>query len=69
MRKRFWPHSETMVLAVALWLCALPVIAILVIPFFGLKVGGVLALVLFLVLLVMCWSLCGRQAWQVRQKR
>lgn len=59
-------HSEDMALALVLWLCSLPLVALLVIPFFGLKAAAVVALVLFLVAMAVCWGICG---WQVFQER
>lgn len=59
-------HSETdrnwLWLAWALWLCSLP-IAFIVAYFFGMQAGGVLALGLLVVLLLICWALCGRKIW------
>ncbi|HEX9926045.1 MAG TPA: hypothetical protein VGD99_25540 [Anaerolineae bacterium] len=55
-------HSEDMALALMLWLCSLPLVALLVIPFFGLKVTAVVALILFLVMMAVCWGICG---WKV----
>jgi hypothetical protein len=55
-------HPEEMVLAIILWMCSLPLVALLVIPFFGLKAAAVVALVLFLVAMVVCWGICG---WQI----
>jgi hypothetical protein len=55
-------HSEDMALALMLWLCSLPMVALLVIPFFGLKVTAVVALILFLVMMAVCWGICG---WKV----
>ena len=59
-------HSEDMALALMLWLCSLPLVALLVIPFFGLKVAAVVALILFLVMMAICWSICG---WKVLTDR
>ncbi len=55
-------HSEDMALALMLWLCSLPLVALLVIPFFGLKVAAIVALILFLVMMAICWGICG---WKV----
>ncbi|GIK37491.1 MAG: hypothetical protein BroJett011_13240 [Chloroflexota bacterium] len=55
-------HAEEMALTLMLWLCCLPLIALLVIPFFGLKVAAVTALVLFFVMMVICWGICGWKA-------
>jgi hypothetical protein len=62
MFKRLGCHLEGMVLAIMLWLCGLPLVALIVIPLFGLKVAGIVALVLFFVATVICWVLC---SWQV----
>ncbi len=51
---------ETMVLALAVWLCTLPLVGLLVLPFFGLKVAGLIALGLLFVALIACWLIC---AW------
>jgi len=65
MFKRTGFHSDTMMLSLALWPCALPLVAFVVIPFFGLKMAGIVALVLFLVVMLMCWGVCG---WKVSQR-
>ena len=59
MVKRLGFHSDEMALALVLWLCSLPLVAILVVPFFGLKVAGIVALVLLIVAMAMCWGACG----------
>ena len=40
MFKRLGFHSDEMALALTLWLCSLPLVAMLVIPFLGLRVAG-----------------------------
>ncbi len=40
----------------------LPVVGLFVIPFFGLKVAMVVAFILFLVMMTICWGICG---WKV----
>jgi hypothetical protein len=50
--------SETMTLTLALWLCSLLVIGLFVAPFFGIKLAGIAALGLLVLLLAACWSLC-----------
>lgn len=55
-------HSDEMALAIAVWLCTLPLVALILIPLFGLKVAGVVALALFFVAMAVCWSMCG---WKV----
>ncbi len=56
---------ETMVLALAVWLCTLPLVGLLVLPFFGLKVAGLIALGLLFVALIACWLIC---AWPAYSK-
>lgn len=59
MLKRLKFQSDEMALALVLWLCSLPLVGILVVPFFGWTVGGLVALVLFVVAMAMCWGACG----------
>ena len=59
MFKRLGSHSDEMALALTLWLCSLPLVAILVVPLFGLKVAGLAALVLLIVAMAICWGACG----------
>lgn len=51
-----------MALALVLWLCSLPLVAILVVPFFGLKVAAIVAVVLFFIAMAVCWGVCG---WKI----
>lgn len=51
-----------MVIALVLWLCSLPLVALIVIPLFGLKIAAITAFVLFLVSVMICWGICG---WKV----
>ncbi len=60
MTDRRWPYSDEMLLALALWLCSLPLVALFVIPFFGLKTAAGVAVALLLVALLACWGACGR---------
>ncbi len=62
MFRRLRFHSDEMALALVVWLCSLPLVALVVIPLFGWKVAGVVALALFLVDLALCWGVCG---WKV----
>ena len=62
MLRRLGFHSDEMALALVLWLCSLPLVALVVIPLFGLKVAGVAALALFFVAMAVCWGICG---WKV----
>jgi hypothetical protein len=60
--RRFGFHSDEMLLAFAVWLCSLPLIALIVIPFLGLGMTGMIALALLIVLLAICWGMCG---WKI----
>jgi hypothetical protein len=51
-----------MALAITIWMCTLPLVGLLVVPFFGLKVGLVAAAALFIAAMVICWGICG---WKV----
>jgi hypothetical protein len=62
MLRRFASHFDDMALAITIWMCTLPLVGLLVIPFFGLKVGLVAAAALFIAAMVICWGICG---WKV----
>jgi len=62
MLKRFTSHFDDMTLAVVIWLCTLPLVGLLVVPFFGLKVGLVVAVALFIAAMVVCWGIC---SWKI----
>lgn len=55
-------HSEEMALALFLWLCSLPLVALIVIPLFGRTVAAIVALALFFVAMAICWGLC---TWKI----
>jgi hypothetical protein len=62
MLRRFAGHFDDMALAIIIWMCTLPLVGLLVVPFFGLKVGLVAAAALFIAAMVICWGICG---WKV----
>ncbi|MBI3243181.1 MAG: hypothetical protein HYZ49_12895 [Chloroflexi bacterium] len=62
MFKRLGFHSDEMALAFVLWLCTLPLVGLLVIPLFGLKVAGIVALTLLFIAAAICWGVC---TWKV----
>ncbi len=66
MFKRLSSHSDSMLLALVMWLCSLPLALFIVGPLFGLKVAGLAALMLFLAALAICWGVC---SWKVFQSR
>ena len=62
MFKRLGFHSDEMALAFVAWLCSLPLVGLIVIPLLGLKVAGVVALILLVIAMIVCWGICG---WKV----
>ncbi|MEW5987590.1 MAG: hypothetical protein AB1791_13235, partial [Chloroflexota bacterium] len=62
--RRLGFQSEEMALALFLWLCSLPLVAIVVIPLFGRQAAAIVALILFLAAMALCWGICG---WKVYQ--
>ena len=62
MLKRLGFHFDEMALALVVWLCSLPLVALVVIPLFGLKMAGIVALALFFFAMALCWGICG---WKV----
>ncbi len=72
--KRYSPHQRwaatrfqdtTLFLALVMWLCILPLLAILALPFLGWKVTVYLAGFLLVADMVACWFLC---TFRVSQK-
>ena len=55
MNHRFGFHSDEMLLAFVVWLCSLPLIALIIIPFWGLGTMGMIAFALLVILLTICW--------------
>ena len=49
---KFKSGLDDMALAIVIWLCTLPLVGLLVIPFFGLKVGLIVAVVLFVAAMI-----------------
>ena len=66
MFKRLGSHSDSMLLALVVWLCSLPLTLLIVAPFLGLKVASLVALVLFFAVLAICWGVCSWKAFQDR---
>lgn len=62
MHRKISYDTGDMAVALTLWLCSLPLVGPLVIPFFGLKVAAIVALALFFVMMAICWGICG---WKV----
>jgi len=58
MLEKFKMGLDDMAVAIVIWLCTLPLVGLLVIPFFGLKVGLIVAVALFIAAMVICWGIC-----------
>jgi uncharacterized membrane protein YqjE len=56
MFKAQW--DTPVIVAVFIWLCLLPLVAWLVVPFFGWEAGFAVAAVLLVLALSLCWLLC-----------
>lgn len=51
-------HETTFLLTLVVWLCALPFILLLTVPFFGWQVGALAVAAALLVVLAVCYALC-----------
>ena len=51
-------RSSTMILALVVWLCALPFVFLLVMPLLGFRAALGVALALLLGIALVCWALC-----------
>lgn len=58
-RKLFPLDYDPMLITLALWMCALPLVAMIVVPLFGKGAALLTALVLFVVMLLISWGICG----------
>jgi hypothetical protein len=47
-----------MLLALAIWLCVVPLVLLFTLPFFGWQGGFIAAAVTFLIALTLCWGVC-----------
>jgi len=54
-------RGDTALLAFVSWLCSLPLLLLVAVPFLGWRAGGVLALVWFGVVAAVCVAACGRR--------
>jgi len=66
MLKKLTAQEDTMALALVLWLCALPLVGLIVVPVFGFRATGVVALFLLLASLAVCWGICG---WRIQLRK
>lgn len=65
MSKTQW--DTPLILALAVWICSLPIVALLVVPFFGWETGLIVAAILLFIILAFCWSLCMGGLWQAKK--
>lgn len=54
-------HSDEMAVALFVWLCTLPLIAMLILPRYGLGFTSLVAVAVLFVLMIACWGMCGRK--------
>jgi len=54
------PMSMTLMV----WLCCLPLVLLIVAPFFGWKAAGAVALVVFGILVVVCFEICTTKVYK-----
>ncbi|MCL6554353.1 MAG: hypothetical protein K6W08_14720 [Firmicutes bacterium] len=54
-------RATAMLTGLLLWLCTLPLVGLLVLPWFGARTAVVGALVLLVVIVAACYALCTRQ--------
>lgn len=67
MTSRFHFDYGDMALALILWFCTLPLIGLIVLPLLGMRAAAIAALALFLILMAVCWGICGwKQIQRVR---
>ncbi|MBI1794144.1 MAG: hypothetical protein HYR70_08120 [Chloroflexi bacterium] len=65
MLRRFASRFDDMVLALVIWMCTLPLVGLLVFPFFGLKISLLVATGLLIAILVVCAGIC---SWKIFNK-
>ena len=54
--------SDEMLLALTVWLCSLPLVAALVVPWLDWPAVLIIVLMLLVVTLIACWGACGWRA-------
>jgi hypothetical protein len=47
-----------LITALLVWLCALPLVGLFILPIFGIQVAAAVAVLLLLLALLVCWALC-----------
>ncbi len=62
MLRRFADHFDDMALAVILWMCTLPLVGLLILPSFGVKISLLVAAGFLAGILAICWGIC---SWKI----
>jgi hypothetical protein len=57
MLKRFADHFDYLALAIAIWMCMLPLVGLLILPFFGLTISLLTATGLLIGVLLVYWRM------------
>ena len=57
-RQVFSSGLDTMGLLLAVWICTLPLIGLVIAPLFGVQTAAIIAVILLIVMLVICWGRC-----------
>lgn len=58
MLKKFSNHFDDMALAVVIWMCILPLVGLLIFPFFGSQISLLVTAGLLIAILSICWGIC-----------
>jgi hypothetical protein len=66
MFKLFSSHFDDLAFAIAMWMCMLPLVGLLIFPFFGLNISLLAAAGLLIGILVICWGICGWRRSAIR---
>ena len=62
MLRRFACHFDDMAFAIVIWMCALPLVGLLIFPFFGLKISLLVSAGLLITILMICRGIC---SWKI----
>lgn len=68
-KRNFLPGFDVMGLILVVWLCALPFIGLLVVPFFGMKAAVIVGALLLIAMLIYCWGSCIPRVIQFYKER
>lgn len=68
-KRTFSPEYDLMGLILVVWLCALPFIGLLVVPFFGMKAAVIVGALLLIAMLIYCWGSCIPRVVQFYKER